>query len=633
MSNEYLNRKSHDGYPVDNGDENGGRFRQGERGNMMGNTDEGKRQGKVSISKHESNAETFHSCCANQEKLINPYSTKMSHAIFNNDGGPTTAVTCVEKLNMGGKNHPNVNFSQVEFQQNSYSRRAEFREQIQTDTSLSFERILHNPYKKTLNSNMLPASETVQSKIVNPYHRRKDKILYQDDILDQKLTTKFQHPESKPSEVHQSQEQSMKTSISNSYIRSSESISKDSRYSNPNDNVAFNVATAGKSGLDESFSSTRVVNPYTNKNIALTKLSKNENSKESLTLQKPGAHQLPNNYLDKSSSLVGPRNPYNLTNSNIFGMESTSNPSEKEHTESQTVYTTSSDIPSHTINTHDLSKSTIYEKQSCTNSSPNDAKNNFDETKVHSYHNTVPSSCGTYHHEQTTKVFHTQDTIRPFHEDFGRKFDSNPSRDMAVLPSNQKIVPTSNKPKLPPELEYDETRCHPINDEYRLKLIKAADLGGTLKNGWKLLPHQKVGILKAVQMRRLILAYDMGLGKTLIGCVYAKAFKETFPNLKVYVIAPVTLKKEWERTATEIVGLECEVEKKGSNGMLDQESLALRITSWSKVPLRVPPNIENFVVICDEAHNLQSMESARTKDTLKLVLAERYGLICMGLSF
>ena len=111
----------------------------------------------------------------------------------------------------------------------------------------------------------------------------------------------------------------------------------------------------------------------------------------------------------------------------------------------------------------------------------------------------------------------------------------------------------------------------------------------------------------------------------MIGCVWAKAFINTIPNLKVYIIAPVSLKKEWARTATDIAGLKCE-EEKGSSVKLDQDSLDIRVTSWAKVPLRVPEHIQNYIVICDEAHNLQSMESGRTKDCLKLVLAERYGV-------
>ncbi len=184
----------------------------------------------------------------------------------------------------------------------------------------------------------------------------------------------------------------------------------------------------------------------------------------------------------------------------------------------------------------------------------------------------------------------------------------------------------SGVPKVPSNLAYDENRVKPVKDQYHTKLMKAADLRGTLKNGWTLFPHQKAGIVRAIQMRRIILAFDMGLGKTLIGCIWAKAFKNTFPNLKVYVIAPVSLKKEWRRTATDVVGLECE-EDKGAKAQLDEKSLDLRVTSWAKVPTEVPRHIDHYVVICDEAHNLQSMNSGRTKDTLKLVSHPRYVIL------
>mmetsp|Transcript_22601 Transcript_22601/g.34453 ORF Transcript_22601/g.34453 Transcript_22601/m.34453 type:complete len:813 (+) Transcript_22601:174-2612(+) len=184
---------------------------------------------------------------------------------------------------------------------------------------------------------------------------------------------------------------------------------------------------------------------------------------------------------------------------------------------------------------------------------------------------------------------------------------------------------TGTEISLPEPLIYDEDRTRNIKDQYRLTLIKNADLSGTLKNGWKLLQHQKIGVLLALQMRKILLAYDMGLGKTLIGCVFAKAFKKTFPQLKVYIISPVSLKKEWERTASDVTGLECEPDK-SPKMQLNQDSLDVRITSWAKVPLRVPPHIQHYIVICDEAHNLQSMESGRTKDTLKLTHGER----CVG---
>ena len=44
-------------------------------------------------------------------------------------------------------------------------------------------------------------------------------------------------------------------------------------------------------------------------------------------------------------------------------------------------------------------------------------------------------------------------------------------------------------------------------------------------------------------------------GKTIIGCVWAKSFIKTFKGLKVFVIAPVSLREDWTRTATEATGL------------------------------------------------------------------------------
>jgi len=128
-------------------------------------------------------------------------------------------------------------------------------------------------------------------------------------------------------------------------------------------------------------------------------------------------------------------------------------------------------------------------------------------------------------------------------------------------------------------------------------------------------------------MRRLVLAFDMGLGKTLIGCVWAKAFKNTFSNMKVYIVCPASLKKEWSRTASEATGLHCEEEKKLKKGKKSQsdvsDPLDICICSWAKVPTRVPDSIKKYIVIGDEAHNMQSMESGRTKNMLKLVLSKR----------
>ena len=107
------------------------------------------------------------------------------------------------------------------------------------------------------------------------------------------------------------------------------------------------------------------------------------------------------------------------------------------------------------------------------------------------------------------------------------------------------------------------------------------------------------------------------MGKTLIGCVWGKAFHHTFEDLKIFVICPVSLKEEWKRTAANATGLKASNET--AKGKSEEESPDMKIFSWSKVPQDVNESVAHFVVICDEAHSMQSMQAARTKDVLKLV--------------
>jgi SNF2 family DNA or RNA helicase len=196
--------------------------------------------------------------------------------------------------------------------------------------------------------------------------------------------------------------------------------------------------------------------------------------------------------------------------------------------------------------------------------------------------------------------------------------------------------------RLPREISYTPDEVKPIQDEYRMLLIKNAKLSAPLKNGWTLFPHQKKAIVRALTMRRMILALDMGLGKTLIGAVWSKAFKETFGlgKLKVYIICPVSLKEEWRRTAEEKVGLMVQEEKSKAKSkkstknkkivakdkINEDEELDLKVSicSWAKVPTQVESHIEHFVVCCDEAHAMQSTQAQRTKDVLNLVDDKRY---------
>ena len=228
-----------------------------------------------------------------------------------------------------------------------------------------------------------------------------------------------------------------------------------------------------------------------------------------------------------------------------------------------------------------------------------------------------------------------------------QSFNGSTCRDSSQL----KFGKTDDDDRLPPELSYKPDEVKPIQDEYRMQLIKNANLSSPLKNGWTLFPHQKKAIIRALTMRRMILALDMGLGKTLIGSVWSKAFKDTFGEnkLKVFVVCPVSLKEEWQRTAEGAVGLDVDGEGKGKSKAKGKKStkkgknsggrsrpelsretgenpgtnMKMSICSWAKVPKLVESGVDHFVVCCDEAHAMQSTQAQRTKDILSLVNDKR----------
>jgi SNF2 family DNA or RNA helicase len=195
-----------------------------------------------------------------------------------------------------------------------------------------------------------------------------------------------------------------------------------------------------------------------------------------------------------------------------------------------------------------------------------------------------------------------------------------PNNQNLSQPKSKTLIEMPGEELLPKEISYSPRDIKPINDGYRRDLLANANVKEPLLNGWTLYPHQKQAILQALVRRRMVLALDMGLGKTLIACVWAKSFKMAFDRLKVIVICPVSLKMEWKRTAENTTALVVEDENTKSH----KNPLDLQIFSWAKVPTNVDASAKHYVAVFDEAHSMQSMQSARTKDALKLVLDKRY---------
>lgn len=208
---------------------------------------------------------------------------------------------------------------------------------------------------------------------------------------------------------------------------------------------------------------------------------------------------------------------------------------------------------------------------------------------------------------------------------------SNPSASIPICSIQHMYTGGTDKKKHP----YAQTTCDSVcasnpaikvatEESNDSKLIATAELDGTLSNGYSLFSHQKEAVIKCIENKRTILAFDMGLGKTLISLVWAKAFCRTYPSCMLVVVAPCTLMENWKREAA-IIGFEVPSERSGDNS-----SLNMVLCSWAKIgtaeELLRRGKRDRFVLVCDEAHAMQSVRSIRTQATLALCKHSR----CVG---
>jgi SNF2 family DNA or RNA helicase len=142
-------------------------------------------------------------------------------------------------------------------------------------------------------------------------------------------------------------------------------------------------------------------------------------------------------------------------------------------------------------------------------------------------------------------------------------------------------------PALVAQLDEQKTIANKKSD-IEIELKKSVDLTAQLPNGMRLKKHQIEGITRMLTFDSELRGYsrinadDMGLGKTLQGMVTAQAWHRL--GKKIIVIAPVTLKANWVRTA-EMLG--CPIE----------------FHSWAKLP---EPPADEYVIVADEAHYAKS---------------------------
>ena len=112
-------------------------------------------------------------------------------------------------------------------------------------------------------------------------------------------------------------------------------------------------------------------------------------------------------------------------------------------------------------------------------------------------------------------------------------------------------------------------------------------------------------------------ALDMGLGKTRVSLLIAKAIKHYDPDLAVVVIAPRSVVTKWYAEARGV-------------------GVDIQVFSWAKVPDKLELdnlNYKRIILIVDEAHYMKSPEAQRTRNLLDIRKYAQWRLLLSGSPF
>ena len=129
------------------------------------------------------------------------------------------------------------------------------------------------------------------------------------------------------------------------------------------------------------------------------------------------------------------------------------------------------------------------------------------------------------------------------------------------------------------------------------QLVEAANPDQPLADGRLLLPHQRHAVRWLLARRGALLADEMGLGKTLSALVAARALARV-AQLHIVVLAPASVHGHWRREALAV-------------------EVSLHLLSWAAIP-QDPPVAAGYVLIADEAHYAQNINTRRTRGLLRL---------------
>lgn len=146
--------------------------------------------------------------------------------------------------------------------------------------------------------------------------------------------------------------------------------------------------------------------------------------------------------------------------------------------------------------------------------------------------------------------------------------------------------------------------------------------------------HQAKGVRTMARMRNFLLADEMGLGKSLQALTVAAIDYELGMAKRVLVIAPATLKWNWEDEIVKFTNFTYLVLDGTPDDRLDQlefyevTELDILIVNYEQVTAHLEDlnKLRFDIIIYDEAHAIKNYRAKRTKASLKLSASRHFAI-------
>ena len=169
-------------------------------------------------------------------------------------------------------------------------------------------------------------------------------------------------------------------------------------------------------------------------------------------------------------------------------------------------------------------------------------------------------------------------------------------------------------------IKFMEACFKELSNIIELSRSSVSDFPVPLPEGLKLFSYQKAGVEFLVSRKNVLLADQMGLGKTIQIIGYLNFIINTGKIPSVLIVCPASVKYNWEKELKKwlIAPLSIEV-LEGKNGFEQNPQINVYISNYDILKDKNFTNLN--IIVLDEAHYIKNEQAQRTKEVQRICKA------------